>query len=130
MKKRDDAIMSSMENTLPLPQDNPQYWTTLLAKLEERYDAQEQVLSNLMMGYIELAVMVEQCLNTILEPLDDNQKLAFAKAAQSQKEETFRLINTIANERAHDDSGTTLFDTGLADAMANMATPNFFNLPD
>lgn len=122
--------MSSMENSLPLPQENPQYWTGLLGKLEERYDAQEQVLSNLMMGYIELAVMVEQCLNAILEPLDDQQKLEFAKSAQAQKEETFKLINAISNQRIEEDSGTALFDTGLADAMANMATPNFFNLSD
>lgn len=120
--------MADMENTLPLPHDNPQYWTNLLGKLEERYDAQEQVLSNLMMGYIELAVMVEQCLNSILEPLDDQQKIEFAKAAQLQKEETFRLINTIANGRMADDDGAAFFDAGLADAMANMATPNFFDL--
>lgn len=107
------------------PQDNSQYWTTLLAKLEERYDAQEQVLSNLMMGYIELAVMVEQCLNKILEPLDENEKIEFAKAAQSQKEETFQLINRIANA-----APATEFDIGMANTMANMATPNMFDLPE
>lgn len=109
--------------TLPLPQDNPQYWQGLLTKLEERCDAQEQVLAGIMQGYIELAVIVEQCLQYILEPMDEKARLAFAAATRRQQEETYRMMNKIAQQ------GNSDFERTVAESMANMATPSTFNLP-
>lgn len=70
----------------------------LIEKLEARVNAQEQLIANLMMGYIELAVGVEQCMYKILEPLSEEDRLEFGRKVYEQKEELLRLVNKMAQE--------------------------------
>lgn len=69
---------------------------TLLEKLEARTNAQEELIANLMMGYVELAVAVEQCMHKILEPLNEQDRLEFGRKVYEQKEELLNVINRMA----------------------------------
>lgn len=109
----------------PLPQESPEYWEKLLEKLEQRVDAQEELIANLMMGYIELAVAVEQCMEKILEPLDEDARKEFSQRILDQKQDMFRILNQVSKSTGKD----TRNEANIARTMADMAKAGDSPLP-
>lgn len=96
-------------------------WPEAARHLEGRIDAQEQILANLMVCYLELSVAVEQLLHQTLSPLSDAERAHFAAETLRFKQQMFAGLEEMSKSYgATLDGGHGIVSATLA-GMAGLA---------
>lgn len=83
--------------------------------LDERVDTIEQVMANLMVGYMEMAAAVESLLADTFAKMDSKEQATFARETLKQRQEFLSLLQRVGKDFDFSATGP------IAEAMERVA---------
>lgn len=87
-----------MDEQMTPPSDEFVRVTHRFELLDERVDTIEQIMANLMVGYMEMAAAVEALLADTLTKMDPDEKATFARETLKQRQEFLSLIQRVGKD--------------------------------